>query len=153
MLPNLTNGTISDEERPGWQMTCPSCTKSFSYTILNIVEGEDVYLYCDTCSNFVLREEDRQELLANTDIDSEIDLKIEDIYNRLQNNLPPCECGGHFNLWSNVKCPHCRFQFPYDENSKNKNIRYRESKIVWVEGATAYRGSQLPSNKLLKVCS
>jgi hypothetical protein len=148
---NLTNGVVQKEQRPGWEMTCPSCKQNFSYTILNISPGEDVYLYCDACSNFVLREEDRRELIAAQGNGSEIDRKIGEIYERLQEGLPSCECGGRFGLWNNVKCPHCAYEFPYNHGERDKAQRYREAKIIWVEGATAYRGSLLPSNKLVKV--
>lgn len=153
MLTNISNGTILEEERPGWVATCPSCTQSFAYTELNLTPGEDVYMYCDTCSNFVLREEDRQELLRSINLNNEkeFNLTIESIYKHLQQILPSCECGGHFTLWSNVKCPHCWYKFPYNNNIQNNEIRYRESKIIWVAGSTAYRGLLLPSNKLSKV--
>jgi hypothetical protein len=153
MALRLTNGVVLEEERRGSEITCLSCNQNFSYSILNISPGDDVYLYCDACSNFVLREEDRRELLAKLARASgpEIDLKIGRLYERLQERLPSCECGGRFALWNNIKCPHCAYEFPYNGGIRDKARRYREAKIIWLEGATAYRGALLPSNRLVKV--
>lgn len=150
---HLTNGVILDECRPGWPITCPSCAKEIRYTILNLSSGEDVYLYCTKCSNFALREEDRRKILSAIGEGAErgIDLVLAEIYEYLQRELPDCECGGDFKIWANVKCPHCRYEFPYNNGSKVESVRYRESKLIWVEGASAYRGALMPSNRLVKV--
>jgi hypothetical protein len=141
------------EERPGWEVECPRCVSKIPYTVLNLSVGVDVYLYCDTCSNFVLREEDRRELvpLLSQSTENDFDAKVGALYERLEKNLPPCECGGRFTLWSNVKCPNCYYEFPYNNGIRNLAARYREPKLVWIQGAIAYRGSLIPSNKLERI--
>lgn len=153
-IENLTNGVVKGEERPGRAMECPSCTTSFKFTILNITPLEDVYLYCDTCSNFVLREEDRQKTIRlRNDGENNLEKEIQNIYTTLEQSLPTCECGGHFKIWSNVKCPACNYEFPYNNGVKNLQFRLQEGHLVWVEGAIAYRGQLEPSNKLAAVKS
>jgi hypothetical protein len=161
----LTNGTVEEEDRSGWTIACLSCGQYFAYTILNLNMSPEpvVYLYCDACSNFVLWEdEDRRELLTSLaheegeEFDAHAsklaeDLRKGELYDRLQRDLPPCGCGGHFGLWNNVKCPHCQYEFPYNAGYRYKAFRFGEREVIWVEGAIAYRGSLLPGSKLAKV--
>lgn len=152
MTSALTNGQTLNEERPGWEVKCPQCKEQVPYTVLNLSPGEDVYLYCDTCSNFVLREEDRQELMSllSRSANNNFEQIASALYERLEKELPPCGCGGRFTLFSNVKCPSCRYEFPYNNGVRDVVARYSESKLIWLQGAIAYRGALMPSNKLEK---
>jgi hypothetical protein len=148
MPQRLFDGPVVPEKRSGWKVLCSRCNTQTPYTLLNIIPPEDVYLYCDSCSNFVLRDEDRQALKAHlTSLEGdEFEAQADLFYERLEATLPKCDCGGKFSLWSNAKCNHCSFEFPYNNGVKNKLVRYGESKLVWIEGAIAYRGASLPSN-------
>lgn len=152
-MPNvISNGVIEDEERSGWALTCPHCDREVRYTILNVRPGEDVFLYGDKTSDFTLRDEDLADVqkIYKSDEKKAID-NLKKIYVNLENELPECPNGGYFKIWSNAKCPHCSYEFPYNNGVKNKAIRFMESTIIWVEGATAYRGKSRPSNHLIKV--
>lgn len=144
---------IKNEERHGWVMKCPQCKRDVMYTVLKIEQGEDVYLYCDQCSNFTLRDEDRVSMQTINNEQKEMLLldKLRSIYERLEKELPKCDCGGHFRLWSNVKCPHCSYEFPYNNGIQDEEVRYLEQTIVWIRKAIAYRGSSQPSNRLAEV--
>jgi len=148
----LTNGMIEDEERTGWIISCPNCQKDIRYTILNIQPGEDVFLYCNKSSDFVLRDEDLYlaHKIARKNNENVIDGLIK-IYDDLEHKLPECPCGGSFKRWSNVKCPFCLYEFPYNNGVKNEAFRMMEGNIIWIEGAIAYRGNNRPSNRLVKV--
>jgi len=69
MINTVWNGTVSDETRPGWSKTCPDCDMVFRFTMLNISGGVEPFLYSDTTSDFVLRDEDKVALLQNTPAD------------------------------------------------------------------------------------
>jgi ribosomal protein S27E len=140
----LTNGLLLDEERPGWSVSCPSCANEVRYTVLNIASGVDVYLHCDSCSDFVLRPEDQMPHPFDPST-------LAAHYGDLERTLPPCGCGGTFRLWANVRCGGCGSEFPYDNGNQNLETRLGEAKVVWLESAVAYRGVSMPSNKLRKV--
>lgn len=148
----VCSGSIEDEERTGWVLVCPRCAEKVRYTVLNLSPGEDVYLYCDRSSDFVLRDED---FVAAQRVDKSDEKRalegLRGIYEGLEKNLPECPDGGRFKIWSNVKCPHCSYEFPYNNNVKNEAVRFMESTLIWVEGAVAYRGGIRPSNRLAKV--
>lgn len=150
----LTDGVVEDEERAGREMSCPSCAALFKFTVMNIVPMEDIYLYCDACSNFVLREEDREQAInakRRCEHTESLSQEIKYIYRNLEQSLPACECGGHFRLWSNVKCPVCHYEFPYNNGVRDIDFRIQEGRVIWVEGATIYRGELQHSNKLISV--
>lgn len=147
----LTNGVIQDEERFGNSLECPNCKHRIEYSILKLDPGIDIYLYCDTCSNFSLRDEDREVALRFTSADEKSALNnLKVVYYDLQHNLPPCGCGGHFKIWSNVKCPHCHYEYPYDNGRQMEQGRFMENHLVWVLNAIAYRGANRASNRLVR---
>lgn len=152
MLDVISNGVIEDEERPGWTRACQSCKKDIRYTILNINSGEDIFLYSNKTSDFILRSEDFLSAKKFNKNSAQKKLEnIEDLYKELESQLPPCPGGGFFNIWSNIKCPHCHYEFPYNNGEKDKTMRFLESKIIWIEGAIAYRGGNDNSNRLKSV--
>lgn len=147
----IRNGFVINEDRYGWERDCPKCGVSIPYTILNISPGLDVCLYCDRCSNFVLREEDRNELMSKGGGFDDADSMLDALYRKLEQCLDFCECGGRFRVSSNVKCPSCHYEFPYNHGVLDVGRRYREAKLIWVQGATAYRGGSMASSKLTRV--
>jgi hypothetical protein len=151
MTDAISNGVIIDEERPGWCLSCPRCAETVLYTKLNVSGGREPFLYCDKCSDFVLREEDAElvwkrfgDTFATTD-------QMREIYLDIEGRLPACHCGGRFTTWSNVTCRSCGYQFPYNSGIRSEEVRFFDSSIVWIEGAVAYRGLRAPSNRLVKV--
>ncbi|MBN2474368.1 MAG: hypothetical protein JXB62_07155 [Pirellulales bacterium] len=148
----LSSGHVVDEERPGWSMQSPICETAFRYTILNIRGGFEPFLYSDATSDFVLRNEDaeaialmlRQEGMPTTAL-------LRGVYQQLEAILESCPNGGKFSRWTNFKCPRCNYEFPYNRNIAFEETRYYEPKIIWIEGATAYRGETAPSNRLARV--
>ncbi len=148
----LVVGEIQSEERPGWSRSCPSCGREIRYTILNINSGAEPFLYCDSGSDFVLREEDREAAKQLAPLGEHPSLgDLRELYTELEARLPPCPTGGRFTIWANIKCPSCDYEFPYAGGKRDEAVRFFESKIVWVEGATAFGGARLPSCRLVKV--
>lgn len=147
----LCNGTIEDEERTGWALSCPCCHELVRYTFLNLT-GVEPFLYCTKCSNFVLRREDVEALRRPRNEGGAFTIEeVRQVYEMLENNLPPCPCGGLFKLRANVKCPICSCELVPHQVHWDESGRLFESKVIWVERATAFRGTSEPSNRLLSV--
>lgn len=146
----LAVGDVLQEERRGWSRPCPKCASEIRYTVLNLNAGVEPFLYCDQGSDFVLRQEDRQAVLASAGENPSLK-ELRAFYKDLERRLPPCPGGGRFRIWSNIKCPVCGFEFPYASGRRNELVRFFESKVVWVEGAFAFRGGRLASSRLVKV--
>jgi len=148
----ISNGVIQDESRPGWTLNCPSCNQEIKYTILNLSGGYEPFLYCNKCSNFVLRDSDLRhvaDVVGEGNIPTVVQLR--QIYQYLEDVLEPCSCGGRFEVWANVKCPHCNVEFPYNNGIQSEDIRYFDPKLIWIEGAIAFRGPQMASNRLIAI--
>jgi predicted RNA-binding Zn-ribbon protein involved in translation (DUF1610 family) len=144
-MATLSNGEIISEERHGWALNCPSCGETIRYTILNVVGGNDLFLYSEKSSNFVLRSEDCE--LAKNISDR---IALLQLYRKIEKSLPATESGRQFKLERNVCCPKCGSEFPY-QYAPDSDGRLYENKIIWIEGAVAFRGVNEPSNKLVKV--
>jgi len=152
LVEQITNGKIVDESRKGWVVDCTKCSRKIKYTILNIEPGVDVYLYCDKCSDFCLREEDRVRMIQTLNVEGvDAEAAVSKMYEWLESALPSCGCGGNFKLWANIKCQSCGQEIPYNNGVKDFKVRSRESKIVWTESSIAYRGKLQPSNRLVEV--
>jgi hypothetical protein len=54
-------------------------------------------------------------------------------------SAPICSCGGHFTFWANVKCPKCRYEFPWARPDEDKlDVRIHANRIVIIDGAIVY---------------
>ena len=139
---DLSNGKILCEDRKGWALNCPNCDAEVKYTALNVVGGEDLFFYSNKNSDVVLREEDRRRarIIKSND-------ELLNLYSDIETRLSTLDNGSQFKLSNNICCPHCGEQFPYKFNADSQERLY-ESKIIWVEGATIFRGAYEPSNKL-----
>lgn len=150
MKSEICNGIIVDEERSGWLIACPNCNYNIKYTVLNIESGLDIFLYNESNSDFLLRKEDRQLAREILEYDETALIKeIETIYTNIENSNISLPDGGRFKINSNIKCPDCSYEFPL--KNKSKTSRFLSTKLVWIEGAIAYRGKEIPSNRLLNV--
>jgi DNA-directed RNA polymerase beta subunit len=148
----VSNGSVVDEERPGWSLECPNCIQPVRYTVLNISGGRELFLYSDATPDFILRNEDADlvaQLFRGDQGPTIEDLRT--VYRQLEETLAACPNGGRFRLWANVRCPHCICEFPYAEGTRTESTRCFESTIIWVEGATAFRGANMPGNRLVRV--
>lgn len=150
---NFNRMKAVDEERNGWSIECPNCQKQARYTVLNLnmAHAVEPFMYCDSCSDFILRDEDAERIQEPTGGQGVTSEYLRTFYSRLELESPMCRCGGRFRVWANVKCPHCQWEFPYNNGVRSEEVRYFETKIIWMEGATAHRGERQPSNKLAKV--
>ncbi len=148
----LVVGEILSEERMGWTRPCPRCREEIRYTVLNLNSGAEPFLYCDQGSDFVLREEDRQAIGKLGPPGQQVPLDdLRAFYHGLEDRLPPCPSGGRFGIWANIQCSSCGYEFPYAAGRRDEIVRYFDSKVIWIEGATAFRGAMLPSSRLVKV--
>jgi len=149
MSDEISNGFVEDEVRSGWVMPCPKCQQQIRFTVLNVVGGRDPFLYCERGSDFVLRDEDSAAVARLVGSRMPTISELRAIYDGLERNLQPCPAGGRFNRWANERCQHCQDEIPYGDGSHAEDVRYFESKVIWVKGAIAYRGAGSNSNRLV----
>ena len=128
---------IHEDVRPGWVAACPACAGAVCYTRIRMVVGPEPFLYCNTCSNILHRRSDNKRVQAEVfkkglEWDDGILLKH---YQQLEQVAPPCPCGGKFEFWAFVKCPHCRQEFPYNAGVRNLKVRLNEDHLIILTGA------------------
>ena len=125
-------------ERDGWLLSCPLCGEDIFYSIINIQQIPLPFFYAEEGNDVLLRKEDerRLERILNEDrkvVESDV---LEKLWMRILKDAPEAPCGGKYGLWSNVKCPTCFHELPYNNGVRNVSLRLNEPKIVLIDGAT-----------------
>lgn len=123
------------EERSGWLRTCPFCNGQILFTKLVNPDGLVPFFYADKSNDVLLRRSDIERVkdLVSKDLPA-IDV-LESIWIEIASNAPDAPSGGRFSLWSNIKCPSCGKEFPYNNGVRDINARIREPYIILIDGA------------------
>lgn len=124
------------------EIACPSCSETIRYTTLHLPFVPQPFMYCQECSNVLLRESDLQALDKALEGVADITTGTLRFYEELEQSAPPCPCGGRFSLWSNVKCPSCRHEIPYNDGVRDPEVRVNDNMIVVIDGAVVVKGEQ-----------
>lgn len=119
--------------RKGWVLACPACERPIVYTILTNWDAPVPFFYADASNDVLLRFSDRQRVES---LGENPDLAVlEHLWNEILSSAPVAPSGGEFGLWTNVSCPHCGYEIPYNGGVRNLSIRIYEPRIVLVDGA------------------
>lgn len=129
------NDSVEIEERKGSSAKCPFCQKEFWFTKLVNWDGPTPFFYCNSCNDVLLRKSDALFVESETNGNSLTIPELEKIWNKIVDGAPACAKGGKFALWSNVHCPHCKKEIPYNNGVKNIAVRINEREIVVADGA------------------
>jgi hypothetical protein len=138
-------------ERDGWSLECLFCKESIHYTLINNTQTPIPFFYAEEGSDVLLRKED--ELSVEKCFmqygDSKPPLAVlESLWKTILESAPDAPNGGRFALWSNIKCPHCRKEMPYNGGVKNLELRIYEPQIVLLDGAILLGSSVAESWKI-----
>jgi hypothetical protein len=86
-------------------MSCPSCHRLTAAWQSSGMSESFPHFYCDTCSNVIHRESDK-DLVYRAEATQEL-------LDTIAGSLPDCPCGGHFKPGANPKCPHCNAEYAH----------------------------------------
>ena len=125
--------TRRTETRKGWVLACPACESGIAYTILTNWDAPVPFFYADVSNDVLLRSSDRQRVESLGENPHLADL--EHLWDEILSSAPVAPSGGEFGLWTNVKCPHCGYEIPYNGGVRNLAVRIHEPKIILVHGA------------------
>jgi hypothetical protein len=126
---------LPEIERTGWEMDCPFCEDSISYTTFTNQSGPTPFFYSDGHNDILLRQSDLTRVIReSTDQGIDIDA-LEVVWRDILSNAPDPPRGGEFTLWANVKCPLCSAEFPYNNGLRDRAQRICEPKIIVPDGA------------------
>ena len=113
---------------PTQAIECPSCTGSVRYYRFGGMAEMYPHFYCDACSNVYYNSAHR-ELVRTRPNDTAL-------LEQVTADLPPCPCGGRFQLGSNPKCPNCRTELAHQHEPI---LRLSDALPVLVDGAELCR--------------
>jgi|688.fasta_scaffold455115_1 hypothetical protein len=131
--------------RDGWTMLCPFCGESIKYTLINNQRVPVPFFYAEDCNDVLLRKIDEklvERVLAESAVAKPSLDVLEGLWREILNNAPPTRHGGAFGFWSNVKCPSCGIEMPYNNGVKNLELRLYETRIVLLDGALFIRDEE-----------
>ena len=128
---------VTREERPCRTVPCPACGGAIRFVTMRMIRGPEPFLYCNSCSNILDRESDRKKVQAalNRRGSRTEDEVLHEHYLQLESSAPPCPCGGRFELWANVKCPHCQVTVPYSSRDPDLHVRLNDETMVVLDQA------------------
>lgn len=109
-------------------MKCPSCNSLTRAWQSSGMSESFPHFYCDTCSNVIHREQDKELVYPNE--------PSQQLLDRIAATLPSCPCGGFFKPGANPKCPNCRAEYTHHWNPVQRLIAPH---IVLVDGACLIR--------------
>lgn len=136
---------LKQDVRPGAVIPCPRCKVDLKYAVLTNHAPPTPFFYSTGGRSVLLRQSDEKmverEMIAGA---TEAD-KLHPLWQKFLENAPPAPDGGRFEFWANVRCPHCGYEFPYNNGIKNVALRIFEPKIIVVDGATLVGDSDAKS--------
>jgi len=91
------------------------------------------HFYCDTCSNVILRESDRELIHSNKSSQVLVD--------KIAESLPRCLCGGQFVPGSDPKCSICNAVMA---NSLDTVVRLGDPNMIMIDGACVFSDEKPP---------
>lgn len=125
--------------RDGWSIDCPFCGRAILYSLINNRDLPVPFFYGERTNDVLLRKQDQervdqlfQSIASGRSPSTE---EFEALWKSILENAPDAPAGGRFGFWSNIKCPHCRKEIPYNKGVKNVELRIFEPRIVLVDGA------------------
>jgi len=129
------NKNLEETERAGWESKCTSCSGKILYTHLTLQQGPSPFFYSNASNDVLRRKSDEEKMDELYEAGSPSIKQLETLWKNVLITAPPAPSGGEFTFWSNVRCPHCNFEFPYNEGIQDLDMRLNEYKIIVIDGA------------------
>jgi len=125
--------------RDGWTMQCPFCNEDISYTLINNKQLPVPFFYAEDSNDVLLRKADLKlvdEAFAGSTGGKPSLEPLKNLWLQILDAAPSTANGGRYKFWSNVKCPNCSAEIPYNDGTKDVEQRIFEPRIVLVNGAS-----------------
>jgi len=109
---------------------CPSCHYEVLYSWLSGMAGPHLYFYANDNNDVLIRKAwfaNIEVLLQKGTTDSLVLAAIDALLKGLPGAL------SKYSVWSNVKCPCCRSEFPY-RFKENLKLRLEDSAVILIDG-------------------
>lgn len=126
-------------EYPCQEVSCPECDATIQFATIHLPFVPQPFMYCQECSNVLLREADLEALDRALTGQSDMTAGTLRFYEELEQSAPNCPCGGRFSLWANVKCPSCGHEIPYNDGIRDPEVQVNDNMIVVIDGATVVK--------------
>ena len=128
---NLSHRT---ENRKGFSRQCPQCGSVIKYTVFNVHSHPRPYFYSVSGESLLLRRSDAAAFTRALESLGENEIELRTLASNLLKTAQPSPDGSNFDLWANIRCKHCKFEFPYNHGVRSVFRRIMDSKIVIIDG-------------------
>ena len=115
---------------PGRITRCPNCDHEVAYSWLSGMAGPHLHFYAKDSNDVLVRAAwfgDVDALIQRGASEPSVLAAINALLKGLSDTPPK------YAVWSNVKCPRCRKEFPYRFNG-NLKLRLEDSAVILVDG-------------------
>lgn len=110
---------------------CPSCGEKVRYSWLTGMSGPHLHFYANESNDVLLRSAWFPKIKNLLD-EGALDPVVQSEIDLLLATLPPAMTQ-KYSVWSNVKCPRCKSEFPYRFKGSLK-LRLEDSTVILIEG-------------------
>lgn len=133
----MTGRAFRVDERSCRDVPCVQCRTAIPFTTLHLTITPHPFMYCEECSNVLLRESDRDRLHRTLENSPEQAMTnaVMRYFEEMEATAPPCTCGGRFTTWAYVKCPSCGFRIPYNNGVQDPEVRAQNRIVIVINGA------------------
>jgi hypothetical protein len=126
--------------KDGNKLNCPLCHGDVLYWRFSVPSIPWPFFYCERCNDVFVRLAQPPPMSPLSENSKEQLAQLEAYWHAVLDAAPPCPCGGRFGFWTNVKCPHCWYEFPYARGTRNVELRINEPYVIAIDGATVLDG-------------
>lgn len=109
-------------------MKCTSCEVCAPAWQSSGMSESFPHFYCDTCSNVLHRERDKERVYPVE--------PSQQLLDEIAATLPGCPCGGQFKPGTNPKCPNCRAEYKHHWDPVRRLV---EPHMIILDGACLIR--------------
>lgn len=121
------------------------CDEQFRYAVLTNQSPPTPFFYSTGGRSILLRRSDDKLAEQAMASDNKGLDQLHELWLEMLATAPTAPDGGAFELWANVRCPRCAYEFPYNKGSNNIAVRLYEAKIIVVDGSTIVGDSDADS--------
>ena len=120
--------------RHGASRRCPECGAVLRFTAFNVSETLTPFFYSTSGRAVLLRRSDARKFAALVEKVGQDEVKLVELAEEILADAPLAPDGTRFDLWANIRCGDCGYEFPYDGGERSIVRKLSDPKVALADG-------------------